>query len=146
MAGSGSPEDSRTADWPRQPPPLTGVGMSHNAQVVLTGRKRWLALVFLSLGVAMIILDATVVNVAIPTMIKDLGLTTTDAEWVTAAYSLTFASLLILAGRVADRAEIAPLDVGVDVDHRQDRVVRHQPRRAGLRDARQRPDDLSAAD
>jgi len=78
--------------------------MSQNAQVVLTGRKRWLALIFLSLGVAMIILDATVVNVAIPTMIKDLGLTTTDAEWVTAAYSLTFASLLILAGRIADRA------------------------------------------
>jgi len=51
----------------------------------------------------MIILDATVVNVAIPTMVKDLDLTTTDAEWVTAAYSLTFASLLILAGRMADR-------------------------------------------
>ena len=78
--------------------------MSHDAQVVLTGRKRWFALIFLALGVAMIILDATVVNVAIPTMIKDLGLTTTDAEWVTAAYSLTFASLLILAGRIADRA------------------------------------------
>ena len=51
----------------------------------------------------MIILDATVVNVAIPTMVKDLDLTTTDAEWVTAAYSLTFASLLIFSGRIADR-------------------------------------------
>lgn len=71
---------------------------------VLTGRKRWVALMFLALGVAMIILDATVVNVAIPTMVKDLGLTTADAEWVTAAYSLTFASLLILFGRVADRS------------------------------------------
>ncbi len=59
---------------------------------------------FLALGVAMIILDATVVNVAIPTMVKDLGLTTSDAEWVTAAYSLTFASLLILFGRVGDRS------------------------------------------
>jgi EmrB/QacA subfamily drug resistance transporter len=58
---------------------------------------------FLALGVAMIILDATVVNVAIPTMVKDLGLTTSDAEWVSAAYSLTFASLLILSGRIADR-------------------------------------------
>ena len=73
------------------------------AGTVLTGRKRWAALMFLALGVAMIILDATVVNVAIPTMVQDLGLTTTDAEWVTAAYSLTFASLLILSGRVADR-------------------------------------------
>jgi EmrB/QacA subfamily drug resistance transporter len=69
----------------------------------LTGRKRWAALMFLALGVAMIILDATVVNVAIPTMVKDLGLTTSDAEWVSAAYSLTFASLLILSGRIADR-------------------------------------------
>ena len=72
--------------------------------VVLTGRRRWVALVFLALGVAMIILDATVVNVAIPTMIRDLDLTTNDAEWINAAYSLTFASLLILAGRVADRS------------------------------------------
>jgi len=71
--------------------------------VALQGRRRWFALMFLALGVAMIILDATVVNVAIPTMVKDLGLSTADAEWVTAAYALTFASLLILAGRLADR-------------------------------------------
>jgi len=69
----------------------------------LTGKRRWFALMFLALGVAMIILDATVVNVAIPTMVKDLNLTTADAEWVSAAYSLTFASLLILSGRIADR-------------------------------------------
>lgn len=61
-----------------------------------------MALLFLSLGVAMIILDATVVNVAIPTMVKDLGLTTTDAEWINAVYALTFASLLLLSGRLAD--------------------------------------------
>lgn len=73
----------------------------HN--VVLEGKKRWAALVFLALGVAMIILDATVVNVAIPTMVTDLDLTTSDAEWVNAAYSLTFASLLIFFGRLADR-------------------------------------------
>lgn len=72
-------------------------------QKVLTGKRRWIALAFLSLGVAMIILDATVVNVAIPSMIKDLNLTTNDAEWINAAYSLTFASLLILSGRLADR-------------------------------------------
>ena len=73
----------------------------HN--VVIEGKKRWAALVFLALGVAMIILDATVVNVAIPTMVTDLNLTTNDAEWVNAAYSLTFASLLIFFGRLADR-------------------------------------------
>lgn len=72
-------------------------------QVALSGKRRWVALIFLALGVAMIILDATVVNVAIPTMVQDLDLTTNDAEWINAAYSLTFASLLILAGRLADR-------------------------------------------
>jgi EmrB/QacA subfamily drug resistance transporter len=72
-------------------------------QVFLEGRRRWIALIFLALGVAMIILDATVVNVAIPTMVQDLSLTTNDAEWINAAYSLTFASLLILMGRLADR-------------------------------------------
>jgi EmrB/QacA subfamily drug resistance transporter len=77
--------------------------VEYEANKVLTGKKRWAALSFLALGVSMIILDATVVNVALPTMIKDLDLTTTDAEWVTAAYSLTFASLLIFFGRIADR-------------------------------------------
>jgi len=72
-------------------------------QVALQGKRRWIALLFLALGVAMIILDATVVNVAIPTMVRDLNLTTNEAEWVNAAYSLTFASLLIFFGRLADR-------------------------------------------
>ena len=75
----------------------------HETGATLSGGRRWAALVFLALGVAMIILDATVVNVAIPTMVRDLGLTTSDAEWVSAAYSLTFASLLILWGRISDR-------------------------------------------
>ena len=74
-----------------------------STSVELTGKRRWWALVVLALGVAMIILDGTVVNVALPAMVKDLDLSTTDAEWVTAAYSLTFASLLILNGRLADR-------------------------------------------
>jgi hypothetical protein len=46
------------------------------------GRRRWLGLAVLSLGVSMIIVDATVVNVAIPTIIGDLGLQGTDAEWL----------------------------------------------------------------
>lgn len=76
--------------------------MSQPAPTVLQGNRRWIALIFLALGVAMIILDATVVNVALPKMIEDLGLTTSDAEWVNASYSLVFASLLILSGRIAD--------------------------------------------
>lgn len=76
--------------------------MTAQQTAFLTGKRRWFALIFLALGVAMIILDATVVNVALPTMVKDLDLTTTDAEWVSAAYALTFAALLILSGRTAD--------------------------------------------
>ena len=75
---------------------------SETGSSTLQGNRRWVALLFLALGVAMIILDATVVNVALPQMITDLDLSTSDAEWVNAAYSLVFASLLILSGRIAD--------------------------------------------
>ena len=78
------------------------MAVSDTGSTILQGNRRWIALLFLALGVAMIILDATVVNVALPQMIEDLGLTTSDAEWVNAAYSLSFASLLILSGRIAD--------------------------------------------
>jgi EmrB/QacA subfamily drug resistance transporter len=57
----------------------------------------------LSLGVSMIIVDATVVNVAIPTIIGDLGLQATDAEWLNTVYALVFAALLISVGRAGDR-------------------------------------------
>ncbi|MEX0766969.1 MAG: MFS transporter [Microthrixaceae bacterium] len=65
-------------------------------------KKPWLALALLSLGVAMIIVDGTVVNVALPSMIKDLGMTFSDAEWVNTIYALVFAALLINFGRLAD--------------------------------------------
>jgi EmrB/QacA subfamily drug resistance transporter len=66
-------------------------------------RRRWAGLVFISLGVAMIIVDATIVNVAIPQIIKDLHITSTDAQWVQDTYTLVFAALLLVAGRLADR-------------------------------------------
>lgn len=64
--------------------------------------RRWKALAFISLAVALIIMDATVVNVAVPTIIRDLGLTASDAEWMNSIYALVFASLLITAGRAGD--------------------------------------------
>ena len=57
---------------------------------------------FIALGVAMIIVDATIVNVAIPSIQLDIGLTIPDAEWVTSIYSLVFASLLLTTGRIGD--------------------------------------------
>ncbi len=65
-------------------------------------RTRWIGLAGLALGLALIIVDATIVNVAIPSIIRDLNLQLTDAEWVNTIYSLIFASLLITVGRLGD--------------------------------------------
>ena len=70
---------------------------------LVPARRKWAGLIFISLGVAMIIVDSTIVNVAIPQVIKDLGITSTDAQWVQDVYTLVFAALLLTAGRVADR-------------------------------------------
>ena len=66
-------------------------------------RRRWAGLFFIALGVAMIIVDATIVNVAVPQIIKDLGITSSDAQWVQEVYTLVFASLLLMWGRLGDR-------------------------------------------
>ena len=66
-------------------------------------RRRWLGLFFIALGVAMIIVDATIVNVAVPQIIKNLGITSSDAQWVQEIYTLVFAALLLTWGRLADR-------------------------------------------
>ena len=67
-------------------------------------RRRWAGLFFIALGVAMIIVDATIVNVAVPQIIKDLGITSSDAQWVQEVYTLVFAALLLVWGRLADRS------------------------------------------
>lgn len=66
-------------------------------------RRRWLGLGVVSLGVALIIVDSTIVNVAIPSIIDDIGITSTQAQWVQEIYTLVFASLLLVFGRLADR-------------------------------------------
>ncbi len=66
------------------------------------GRGRWIGLAMLSIGVAMIIVDATIVNVAVPSIIRDLKLNSTTAEWVNTVYSLVFAALLVTVGRLGD--------------------------------------------
>lgn len=59
-------------------------------------------MIVISLGVSLIVVDATIVGVLLPRIITDLGLTTTDAEWVTSVYALVFAALLIPFGRAGD--------------------------------------------
>ncbi len=68
-----------------------------------SGRGRWLGLAMLSLGVAMIIVDVTIVNVSVPTIIGDLGLQATQAEWINTSYALVFAALLVTLGRLGDQ-------------------------------------------
>ena len=68
----------------------------------LTARSRWLALVILCVGDLMIVVDTTVVNVALPSIRSDLGFSQTSLAWVVNAYMLTFGGLLLLAGRFGD--------------------------------------------
>jgi EmrB/QacA subfamily drug resistance transporter len=67
-----------------------------------TDRSRWLALYVLCTGVLMIVLDVTVVNVALPSIQTDLGFSGSGLAWVVNAYLIAFGGLLLLAGRVGD--------------------------------------------
>src|SRR5438093_5251908 len=64
--------------------------------------SRWLALVVLCAGFLMIILDQTIVNVALPSMQNDLGFSQSSLAWVINAYLIAFGGLLLLAGRLGD--------------------------------------------
>ena len=68
----------------------------------LEGRARWIALILLCLGDLMIVLDTTIVNVALPSIRTDLGFTETSLVWVVNAYLLTFSGFLLLGGRLGD--------------------------------------------
>jgi EmrB/QacA subfamily drug resistance transporter len=65
-------------------------------------RTRWLALYVLCAGMLMIVLDATIVNVALPSMQEDLGFSQSNLAWVINAYMIPFGGLLLLAGRMGD--------------------------------------------
>src|SRR5581483_5770237 len=64
--------------------------------------SRWLGFGVLSLGTLMIVLDTTIVNVALPSVKADLGFTATGLAWVVNAYVLTFGGFLLLGGRLGD--------------------------------------------
>jgi EmrB/QacA subfamily drug resistance transporter len=64
--------------------------------------RRWLALAVLAAAQLMIVLDASIVNIALPSAQRDLGITDADRQWVITAYTLAFGGLLLLGGRIAD--------------------------------------------
>ncbi|HEY0375194.1 MAG TPA: MFS transporter [Amnibacterium sp.] len=64
--------------------------------------RRWLTLVVIGLAQLMVVLDNTVVNIALPSAQHDLGFSNGDRQWIVTAYSLAFGSLLLLGGRLSD--------------------------------------------
>ncbi|MDT3330048.1 DHA2 family efflux MFS transporter permease subunit [Microbacterium sp. KSW-18] len=68
-----------------------------------TDSRRWLGLVFISVAVSLIIVDSTIVNVAVPSIVEELKISSTEVQWVQEVYTLVFASLLLLFGAFADR-------------------------------------------
>jgi MFS family permease len=66
------------------------------------GRRRWLILGVIALAQLMVVLDLTVMNIALPTIQRALHFTEADRQWVVTAYALAFGSLLLLGGRLAD--------------------------------------------
>ena len=82
----------------------------------MSSRARWVGLLFISIAVSLIIVDSTIVNVAIPSIVDDLGIDSTQVQWVQTSYTLVFAALLIpwmafnLAGIVG--GAIPPLVAG----------------------------------
>jgi EmrB/QacA subfamily drug resistance transporter len=66
-------------------------------------RRRWAILAVLSMSVFVIVIDGTIINVALPTLVNELGATTSQLQWIVDAYTLVFAGLLLAAGSLGDR-------------------------------------------
>src|SRR4051812_11184787 len=66
------------------------------------GPRQWWGLIAIALGVSMIVVDTTIVNVITPSVIDDLGISSSQAQWVQESYAIMFAALLLVVGRVAD--------------------------------------------
>jgi EmrB/QacA subfamily drug resistance transporter len=77
--------------------PSGAVEASHEASA-----KRWWILAVIALAQLMVVLDATIVNIALPSAQADLGFSDGNRQWIVTAYALAFASLLLLGGRIAD--------------------------------------------
>src|SRR6266705_6167812 len=72
------------------------------ARLFTAENRKWWTLVAVAVGLFMIMLDNTVVNVALPSIQKDLGIGISELEWVVNAYALTFGVLLLTGGKLAD--------------------------------------------
>jgi MFS family permease len=64
--------------------------------------RRWLILAVIAVAQLMVVLDATIVNIALPSAQRDLAFSTADRQWVLTAYTLAFGGLLLVGGRLSD--------------------------------------------
>ncbi|MEV5312604.1 MFS transporter [Streptomyces sp. NPDC052610] len=76
--------------------------VSAASAIPLPDPGRWKALVFIALAQLMVVLDATIVNIALPSAQQDLGISDGNRQWVVTAYALAFGGLLLFGGRIAD--------------------------------------------
>src|SRR5260370_39711932 len=86
-----------------------GTGLMSSVTTSVTQRRRaapddrrWLVLVIVAIAQLMVVLDATIVNIALPSAQRALGFPNSDRQWVVTAYALAFGSLLLGGGRVGD--------------------------------------------
>lgn len=89
------PDATRTDPW-------SSDQMSVTQSAESTDPRRWWGLVVIALAQLMVVLDATIVNIALPSAQQDLGMSDANRQWVITAYTLAFGGLLLLGGRVAD--------------------------------------------
>ncbi|MEU0986446.1 MFS transporter [Streptomyces sp. NPDC005953] len=75
---------------------------AETAEIPRSDPQRWKALVFIALAQLMVVLDATIVNIALPTAQQDLGISDGNRQWVITAYALAFGGLLLFGGRISD--------------------------------------------
>jgi hypothetical protein len=95
-------------------------------------RSRWIALIVLCVGMLMIVLDVTVVNVALPSIQQDVGLSQSSLAWVVNAYLIAFGGLVVGSAGRSRRNTTSRLDGVGCVARRSQRVRARTARRAGL--------------
>src|SRR5580692_2112735 len=97
MSTSTTNRPASTTDRPDIQPANAAAAAEHRRE-----RRRWIALGVLCLGQLMMVLDATIVNVALPSIQRDLHFTQANLTWVIDGYLITFGGFLLLAGRLGD--------------------------------------------
>ncbi len=101
--GQGDPGPS----GPGPAAPLDGLSAdeleARDPTAVPSDPRRWLVLVVLCLSLLIVGIDGTIVNVALPTLVRDLGASSSELQWIVDAYTIVFASLLLIAGNTGDR-------------------------------------------